>query len=981
MAKYTYNINSLDPSVVEGKPSIPESESSIVSQFAINNLFAKDSNKLEVHVYSLDNQLLQSDQNFSKYTQLANSAGAGKDGASNIYLDPVLDAKDLGYENGDVRLLYNFLDNLYSDAKIASKFFIKEISPDRTELKLATFELSNEKVESSTEELKTKLLDNSYFSEFKLNFYDNKFASVINIDTLFEEDLRVVVVKLSEALDTSFGVNTTLYIEEKVSDSVYYEVESILEEDIITVPKLKGPNFSVSVEEGISNPTQFFNFNELFSYPVTNSFAELRSLYNEAGAEISINHDKYENFIHFSSAEERLRNFKYKLDLIKSYESSIDAIKDTSYTGSGFTGSAQYYEGLIKGLVDNFDHYDNHLYFESGSKSWPKSTTGAKPHTNYASSHISASTWFNAQIISASNYDNTNYDILTNTIPRFIKEDSDNEPYLLLTHMVAQHFDNLWIYFRHVSDKYDADNRLDFGISKDLVKDAIESFGVKLYSNAENSENLFAALTGETLQTGSLTANSMSIATSASYNDGTGSYEHLQPVSKNNYQREIQKRLYHNLPYLMKTKGTERGIRALINCYGIPDTILSIEQRGGGFITGSNFFGPEATANSSSLLKIRLDNTGSIVTGSTLSLYSSIVDKSKVYTDDQHELTVGFDIAKAANSFIEGKISSSFSIDDFIGDPRDRRQSKYELLKDYSDNINQMGWNWNDLTVQWQAADFNWDTKIVNAKDARGFIRLMNYIDGSLFETLKQFVPARAKVKTGAIIQSHKLHRSKAPQVSSSLFAEQYSASLNVSTITGSQGGIFDMSSSYNFNTNYDRTIVTPLGPAPKNITDESIQLNGEFSGSFLISTDGEVGSRNPFVGLAQPLVNFDITLFNLSLPLPPACVIALSASFEGNFFEAFSTGTVGDAISGSVQLTYPTVGTATDTSVRFTHDFDTFEFFSLEADESYTNAFLGWYKQFPTGSESNRITTSSTLTIFYENEATLGNKFYAVFD
>ena len=107
----------------------------------------------------------------------------------------------------------------------------------------------------------------------------------------------------------------------------------------------------------------------------------------------------------------------------------------------------------------------------------------------------------------------------------------------------------------------------------------------------------------------------------------------------------------------MKTKGTERGIRALINCYGIPDTILSIEQRGGGFITGSNFFGPEATANSSSLLKIRLDNTGSIVTGSTLSLYSSIVDKSKVYTDDQHELTVGFDIAKAANSFIEGKIS------------------------------------------------------------------------------------------------------------------------------------------------------------------------------------------------------------------------------------------------------------------------------------------------------------------------------------
>ena len=203
---------------------------------------------------------------------------------------------------------------------------------------------------------------------------------------------------------------------------------------------------------------------------------------------------------------------------------------------------------------------------------------------------------------------------------------------------------------------------------------------------------------------------------------------------------------------------------------------------------------------------------------------------------------------------------------------------------------------------------------------------------------------------------------------------------ISVAEITGSQGGVYDMSSSYGFTTNYSRSIVTPLGPATKDVTDESIQLNGEFSGSFLISTDGEVGSENPFVGLAQPLVSFDITMFNLSLPLPPGCTIALSASFEGNFFEAFSTGTIGDAVSGSVQLTYPTIGSATFGSVRFTHDYDTFEFFSLEADESYTNAFLGWYKAFPTGS-GNLLTTSSTLTVYYEDEATNGNKFYAVFD
>lgn len=429
----------------------------------------------------------------------------------------------------------------------------------------------------------------------------------------------------------------------------------------------------------------------------------------------------------------------------------------------------------------------------------------------------------------------------------------------------------------------------------------------------------------------------------------------------------------------MKTKGTERGIRALINCYGIPDTILTIEQTGGSLISSSKFFGNDATSASSSLSKIRLDNTGSIVTGSTLSLYTSVVDKTKTYTDDQHEVTVGFDISKAANTFIESKVSSSFNIDEYIGDPRDRRETGYYKLKGFADNINQQGWNWEDLAIQWQSADFNWETNVVNSKDARGFIRLMNYLDGSLFDTLRQFVPARAKVKTGAIIKSHKLHRSKVAQVSGSIIDEQHTSSISVSTITGSQGGVYESSGSFNYTTNYTQSIVTPLGRTNKNITDESIQFNGELSGSAVVATDGEIGVQNPFVGSAQPIITFDITMFNLSLPLPPACVIALSASFEGNYFEAYSTGSEGDAISGSIQMIYPTTGTISTGSLKFTHDYDTYEFFSLDADESYVNTFLGWYTQFPTGSVSNRITTNTTLTISYDDEPS--NKFYAVFD
>jgi len=44
---------------------------------------------------------------------------------------------------------------------------------------------------------------------------------------------------------------------------------------------------------------------------------------------------------------------------------------------------------------------------------------------------------------------------------------------------------------------------------------------------------------------------------------------------------EIWNRILNNLPYLYKTKGTIRGIKALVTCYGIPSSLLSIVEYGG----------------------------------------------------------------------------------------------------------------------------------------------------------------------------------------------------------------------------------------------------------------------------------------------------------------------------------------------------------------------------------------------------------------
>ena len=1005
MAKYNYSITELNADTFQ-TISISDKEQSLIDQFKVNSFLDQSKHRVDLLVYSEDKKLLENFADYDKYSQLLAAASAGQEGASQINIDPENDAKELGYESGDVVLVYKFVNNYFSPSKFGAEFFIESVSPDGTEIRALSNFLSDQDLRNKTKELKNYLLDSSFVDSIFLNYQDSSSESIgLNVDVEETEKGLGIVIKLYGKVPSDISVNSIFTVDLKVSDdrafSIYAEYEEEKEKPLV----LRGPNFEIEDRQNNNNPTEFFNYNELFSYPATGSNYEIFSLINERGANITIEHNDFANFIHFSSAEERLRNFKYKLELLESYESNLNSLNSSSYTAFGITGSKDYYRNLITGSINNFDHYDRFLYFESGSNSWPKTST-KKPHSNVPSTGSVGINWFNSQIISASNYDSTNYDILTNTIPTFLREDSNNEQLLMFIHMIGQHFDNLWIYFKAVSDKYDADNRMNFGISKDIVREAIESFGVNLYNSNQNLDNLFASFIGEGYNTGSENINSIIVATSASFNSGSTDVEHMQPVAKDDYQKEIYKRIYHNLPYLTKTKGTERGLRALINCFGLPFDTLKIKTFGGNRIDTEKFFGPEFNVSSSisksintaittsnepsgsSVLhfnpgtKIRIDNTGSIVTGSTLSRYTSIIKEDKKYTDDQHFLEIGFNLSDATNNFIDLKVSGSFDIDDYIGDPRLSTANKYQRLDNLGRYLTNQSYTWDDIFTRWEEGDWNWETDLPHTRTPKAFMRLLKFFDSSLFRIMKDFIPARAKASTGAIIESHKMKRSKAKQVEASYIDKTYSGSLLIGKTTGSQGGSFDESASFGYTTNYSHSIISPLGRISRNITDESPMYNGEFSGSFFISTDGEVGSENPFVKKAQPNLIFDVSIFNLSLPLPPGCSLILSASYIGEFFQAFSTGSEGDAIIGTIQLIYPVESATSTTSLSFTQSFDEYEFFSLEATENYTNSFRGWYSQFPTGSgETNRITDNNILSIYYNNEDDYGNRYYAVFD
>ena len=144
--------------------------------------------------------------------------------------------------------------------------------------------------------------------------------------------------------------------------------------------------------------------------------------------------------------------------------------------------------------------------------------------------------------------------------------------------------DNVWVYTKDLTNRFNADNRLDYGISKDLVADAIRDFAVKLYSNNFNTDDLFTAFLGLTPSGSAFPfpniTGSLPTPTGYEYVDTKISSSN-DIVPQDDVNKSIYKRIYHNIPYLLKTKGTIAGIRALITSYGIPDTILRISEFGG----------------------------------------------------------------------------------------------------------------------------------------------------------------------------------------------------------------------------------------------------------------------------------------------------------------------------------------------------------------------------------------------------------------
>ena len=132
--------------------------SSLIPNEDYSGSFTPGINQIEFYVYDTQKSLQYSDYNFTDYQITQNTTpdavpvGATAEQSANtaignsttdvVNLNPEVDIYNAGYNNGVLYGVYNFINNELSSS-IDNKYYISEISGDRTEIRIKSNYISN----------------------------------------------------------------------------------------------------------------------------------------------------------------------------------------------------------------------------------------------------------------------------------------------------------------------------------------------------------------------------------------------------------------------------------------------------------------------------------------------------------------------------------------------------------------------------------------------------------------------------------------------------------------------------------------------------------------------------------------------------------------------------------------------------------------------------------------------------------------------
>jgi len=499
--------------------------------------------------------------------------------------------KDLQLSSGNYTILFNFFNNLIGSYK-QQYLVIDEISPDRTEIKLKLISFTNESINQTSKQqlinfantVKQTVIESNdpdkLYKSYILNFSRNQTFVFVNSVVVN----NFLYVKLLDPLPENILLDYKCWIVEEIKPSYIDHVNLLPDVIVKTYIDFSTPNFEAITIQNSNSNTDYKSWSDLLSTSPTTSQQLIDSYFSGSlsGMQLNIDFSDFNNFVFYSSAAERVENFRYKLNLLEQYtaqSASVALVNNTTVA----TTNALDIQTKIDNLIGGYDSFERYLYNVSSSVKLSThdiplefatvpDITGSyittAPHVSNTLLSVTSSqfiTWYNSLYATASLYDQKNINSLRNMIPLHVRDGNDVENVQLFADMLGQHFDILYTYIKHMSSIHKRDENPRSGMPNELLYSVAKQFGWNLVDGRQ-TDDLWKYVFGIN-ETGTAVTGSNSILN--------------ESVSSKDLTYATWRRIVNNLPLLLKTKGTKRSIHALMSCYGIPKSIISINEYGG----------------------------------------------------------------------------------------------------------------------------------------------------------------------------------------------------------------------------------------------------------------------------------------------------------------------------------------------------------------------------------------------------------------
>ena len=216
---------------------------SVIPSQDYSGSFTQGINNVEFYVYDAQKQVQYSNYDFQNYQITENTiqgsepyGATPEDIASGVLpttniinINPESDTYNAGYTNGKLYSVYNFINHQLSSSN-DNRYYLAEISGDRTEIRIKSNFIPNANIESSYISFEQTTNTTEFFDEFYITFGENEYHIGINSQLILpteEDDENTetsVLIKLYDALPNNYNVYDELYVVTKTAETQVYEI-------------------------------------------------------------------------------------------------------------------------------------------------------------------------------------------------------------------------------------------------------------------------------------------------------------------------------------------------------------------------------------------------------------------------------------------------------------------------------------------------------------------------------------------------------------------------------------------------------------------------------------------------------------------------------------------------------------------------------------------------------------------------------------